>query len=50
MRIMKNNMISLALDDKTLQLIDGYGKQHSISRSATIRLILNKFFLKGGNK
>ena len=50
MKIMKNNMISLALDDATLKNLDNYGQLHSISRSATIRLILTKFFLKEDNQ
>lgn len=36
----------LTIDDNTKKLIDEFGKKHSLSRSATIRLIINEFFLK----
>lgn len=38
--------ICVYIDNKTRSLIDEYGKKHSISRSATLRLIVNDFFLK----
>ena len=37
--------ICIHLDDKTKELLDIYSKNHSISRSSTIKLIVNEFFL-----
>ena len=37
---------SITLDEKTKALLDTYAKNHSISRSAVIRLAVNEFFLK----
>lgn len=40
---------SVTLDKKTKELCDKYGKEHSISRSAVIRLAVNEFFIKLGD-
>ena len=37
---------SIALQEKELKLIDEYGKKFGLGRSATIRVIVNNFFLK----
>ena len=34
------------VDEKTKTLLDEYGTQHSLSRSAVLRMIVNDFFLK----
>jgi len=39
-------IISIAIDQKTKKLLDKYGENHSISRSAAIRTIVNEFFIK----
>lgn len=39
-------IVSIILDDKTKNLLDEYGKKHAISRSATLRMIVNEFFKK----
>jgi len=39
--------ISVSLDNKTIGLLDKYAENHSLSRSAVIRLIVNCHFLKG---
>lgn len=36
----------VALDEKTIKLLAEFSKDHSISRSASVRIILNSFFLK----
>ena len=36
----------LSIDEKTIELLDNFSKKHSLSRSATLRLIVNEFFLK----
>ena len=43
-----NKTRSLNIDDKTMQLIDIYREQHSLSKSAAIRSIINDFFLREG--
>ena len=44
----KNNMCCISIDEKTKKLLDEYSKNHSISRSAGIRFIVNDFFLRRG--
>ena len=35
----------LYIDKKTKGLLDKFGEQHQLSRSASLRLIINKFFI-----
>jgi metal-responsive CopG/Arc/MetJ family transcriptional regulator len=42
--------ISITIDKKTKEKIDGYGENHSLSRSAVIRLITSEFFIKKEGK
>ena len=42
----KQEIIGITIDKKTKGLVDNYGQQHGLSRSAVIRLIVNDFFLK----
>jgi len=39
-------VLSITIDKKTKGLLDEYAENHVINRSATIRMILNEFFLK----
>jgi len=41
----KKEIIGITLDKKTKSLVDKYGEDHSISRSAVIRFCCNEFFL-----
>ena len=43
---MINEPLCISLDEKTKSLLDKYGEQHSLSRSAVLRMIVNDFFLK----
>ena len=45
---MNNNKTGycVSIDKKTINLLDKYSKDHSISRSASIRMIVNEYFLK----
>jgi len=43
-------VVGVVIDDKTKELLDNFGEKHSISRSATIRLIVNDFFLEQEGK
>jgi len=38
-------IITITIDNRTKSLVDKYALAHSISRSATIRLAVNEFFL-----
>ncbi len=50
MRIMTLvDITTITLDAKTKSLLDEYAHKHSISRSATIRLLVNEYFLKQEN-
>ena len=40
------NMCCISIDEKTKNLLDEYSNNHSISRSASIRFIVNDFFFK----
>jgi predicted transcriptional regulator len=40
-------IVSITIDNATKEKLDQYARAHSISRSATIRLLLNEFFDKG---
>lgn len=42
----KKEICSITIDYKTKELLDKYARMHAISRSATIRLITNDFFIK----
>lgn len=41
----RKEIVGITLDKKTKNLVDKYGEEHSLSRSATIRLAVNEFFL-----
>jgi len=41
---------SVYLGDKTKRLVDNYAKEHDISRSATIKIAVNEFFMNKGRK
>jgi hypothetical protein len=41
----RKQVIGITIDAKTKQLLDIYGENHGLSRSATIRVIVNDFFL-----
>jgi len=43
---MKVEVTSVTLDPKTKSLLDEYAKEHVVSRSSAIRLIVNDFFLQ----
>jgi hypothetical protein len=45
---MKNeqNNVSIYLDKRTKDIIERYAKNHSLSRSSVIKLIVNDFFMK----
>ena len=38
----------VSIDEKTINLLDEFSRNHSISRSASIRMIVNDYFLKLG--
>jgi len=40
----KKNIVCITLDDKTKSLLDKYGEDHALSRSAVVRLVVNEFF------
>jgi len=44
--IEKYNHYSVYLGKKTKEKIDRYAKEHDLSRSSTIKLMVNEFFLK----
>lgn len=41
--------ICVYTDEKLLQSLDEFAKQHHLSRSAAIRLIVSDYFLEGAN-
>jgi hypothetical protein len=43
---MKKGVVSVTIDEKTKNLLDKYSQDHSISRSAVIRLVVNEFFIR----
>lgn len=47
--MVRKEVIGITIDKKTKDLIDDYGNDHSISRSAVIRLACNDFFIKLGD-
>jgi len=36
----------ISIDDKTIKKLEKYGNDHSLSRSAVIRLAVNDFFIR----
>ena len=42
----KKNICCISIDEKTKKLLDEFSKNHSISRSASIRMIVNEYFIK----
>ena len=46
----RKEIIGITIDKKTKNLIDKYGENHAISRSAVIRLACNDFFIRLGGK
>ena len=42
------NIATVYIDKQTRDLLDNFGKQFSLSRSASVRLIVNNFFKSGG--
>ena len=44
----KKEVTGIYLDKKTKEKLDMYARNHSLSRSAVIRLACNEFFIKGG--
>ncbi len=41
----RKEVIGITLDKKTKDKVDSYGENHSLSRSAVIRLAVNEFFI-----
>jgi len=45
----KKEIVGITLDGKTKARLDKYAEDHSISRSATIRIAVNEFFMTVGD-